>query len=590
LSFIGNWLEKLLEWRKAHMRDRTFILLLSVLVGLLVGISAVTIKNLVHIIQEFLSGMVASGNIRYLLILPSAGILLTLIFIKFINRKKVEHGIPSVLYSISREKGHIDKHNLYSSIVSSALTVGFGGSVGLEGPTVATGAAIGSNIGKKFGLTYKQFILLLGCACAGAMSAIFKAPVAAIVFAMEVIMLDLTMAAIVPLLISSATAAVTSYFLLGQNVLYTFEIQEPFILSQIPFYVALGIFTGLVSAYFTRTYLDISKLFTKINNYMVRFILGGAVLGIIIFFLPSLYGEGYQAINMCLEGNWEYLFENVFYRSDLKHPMVIFLMLALVIIFKAVAVGFTFGAGGIGGVFAPSLFIGANTGLLFALACNWMGFDLSTSNFALTGMAGLISGFIHAPLTAIFLIAEITGGYELFLPLMLVATLSYATAKLFYANSVYTYQLARKGHLMTHHKDKAVLMMLNIKDLIETDFTVLHPEDSLRKLIKAVTHAKRNIFPVVDDEGMFRGMIKLDDIRHIMFNPDLYDSIYVRDLMFLPDHVIDPNDPLEEIAHKFHNSGHYNITVIEHGKYLGFISQARLFSAYRRWLRDFSEE
>ncbi|NBC83915.1 MAG: CBS domain-containing protein [Bacteroidetes bacterium] len=588
-AYIKAKLELFIKWRKKSVSDHSFILILSVFIGLSVGLAAVTIKNLVHVIQEYAAEFIATHSILYLLLFPSLGIFLTIVFIKFINRRPVEHGIPSVLYSISRNKGKIERHNLFSSVISSALTVGFGGSVGLEGPTVATGAAIGSNVGRSVGLTYKQITLLLGCACAGAMSAIFKAPVAAIVFALEVIMLDLTMAAIVPLLISSATAAVTSYLFLGQNFLYNFAIKEPFILSQIPFYIALGILTGLVSAYFTKSYLLIAKLFEKFNFIWFRFLLGGLILGIIIFFIPALYGEGYEAINKSLEGNWNYLFENAFYK-DLHGPMLVFFLLIAVVLFKAIAVGFTFGAGGIGGVFAPSLFIGANTGLFFALACNTLGFDLSTSNFALTGMAGLISGFIHAPLTGMFLIAEITGGYELFLPLMLVATISYATAKIFFKNSVYTYQLAIQGHLMTHHKDKAVLMMLDIRDLIETDFHVLYPDQSLRELIRAVTKAHRNIFPVIDHEGMFRGMIKLDDIRHIMFNAELYDNIYVRDVMFLPDHVIDPRDSVEEIAHKFHDSGHYNIAVIEQGKYLGFISQARLFSAYRRWLRDFSEE
>jgi len=582
-------LAKFIKWRKNNISDRQFILILSIVIGLASGLAAVIIKNLVHIIQQYLA-VIAESNSYYLYIIyPLIGILLTVLFIKYINKNPVRHGVPNVLYSISKRNGIIRRHNLFSSIITSALTVGFGGSVGLEGPAVATGAAIGSNIGRLLHLDHKQIILLLSCACAGAMSAIFKAPIAAIVFALEVIMFDLTMAAIVPLLISSATAALTSFLFLGQNVLYAFEIKEKFVLNDLTYYIMLGIFTGFLCVYFTKMYMLISELFDKLKNVFFKAIIGGLSLGLLIFLIPSLYGEGYSAINDSLHGDFNHLFEHSFYGGMGKSIIAITVFFILVMLIKVIATSITFGSGGVGGVFAPTLFTGVNAGLLFAKLLNNFGSSVSESNFALVGMAGLIAGVIHAPLTAIFLIAEITGGYELFMPLMIVAAISYATVRIFTPNSVYTIQLARRGELITHHKDKAVLMMLNVKELIETDFNKLYPDYTLGNLIKVITTAHRNIFPVVEKDGTFRGIVKMDDIRHIMFDQEMYEHVYVRDLMFMPQYVIDPKDTMEEIARKFQISDRYNIAVIEKGKYLGFVSRAILFSTYRKMLSDFSE-
>lgn len=565
------------------------MMILAVVVGFSVGIAAVIIKNLVHLIQTSLNNVAADiGNFLFF-IYPVIGIFIAVIFIKYINRRPVRHGIPNVLYSISKNKGHIRPHNLYSSIVSSAVTVGFGGSVGLEGPTVATGAAIGSNIGKALQLNYKQITLMLGCASAGAMSAIFKAPIAAIVFALEVIMLDLTVAAIVPLLISSVTAALTSYLFLGQNVLYSFRVTDMFVIGNTPYYIILGILAGIVSLYFTRMYLFVSDQFEMIKNWYNRLLIGGLILGVLIFFLPSLYGEGYEEINQTLAGDFMHLFQNPWFEGFQSNILMAFLFFILILLLKVVATSATFGSGGVGGIFAPSLFMGANTGLFFALGMNYLGLDLPESNFALVGMAGLIAGVIHAPLTAIFLIAEITGGYELFMPLMIVSTISFATTRFFTINSVYTYQLAKRGELITHHKDKALLMLMNINSLIESDFHTVHPNDKLRDLIKVITKSHRNIFPVVESDGTFRGIVKMDDIRHIMFNQEMYDQLFVRDLMFMPQYVIERNESMEDVARKFQVSGRYNIAVLEKGKYLGFVSRAKLFSSYRKLLRDFSE-
>lgn len=587
---INSLLTRFIVWRNKKITDKQMLLILSVVVGLLVGFAAVIIKNLVHIIQVFVSDLASHKQGTLYIIFPIIGLSLTVLFVKYINRNPVRHGIPGVLFAISKNQGKMNSHNLYSSIISSALTVGFGGSVGLEGPTVATGAAIGSNIGRWLNLSYKQITLLLGCACAGAMSAIFKAPIAAVVFALEVIMLDLTMSAIVPLLLSSVSAALTSYLFLGQNYLYSFAISETFKLDQLLWYVIFAIFTGFVAVYFTKIYNLITEIFDKIHNVFLRLLTGGIVLGLLIFLIPSLFGEGYEVINASLRGQYGFLFENTFY-SGLKGNLIATLILfLLLLLFKVVATSLTFGSGGVGGIFAPTLFSGGIAGLFFSRLLGVIGVEVNASSFALVGMAGMIAAVIHAPLTAIFLIAEITGGYQLFMPLMIVATVSYATMKIFIPNSVYTMQLARRGELMTHHKDKALLMMLRVNELMETDFNVLRPSTSLGGLIDTIKFAHRNIFPVVEEDGTFRGIIKLDDIRHIMFNNDLYENVYVRDVMFMPEHVIFSHDSVEEVARKFQVSGRYNIAVLDHGKYLGFISRAKLFSSYRSLLKDFSEE
>ena len=585
-----NIQDRIAGLKSKHISDRQKILALSVIVGMLAGFGAVIIKNLVHFIRILIEKF-SSPNIDFTYIFfPIVGLALTVIFIKYINRNPVRHGIPSVLYAIGKNKGRMKSHNLYSSIISSALTVGFGGSVGLEGPTVATGAAIGSNLGRWLNLGRKQITLLLGCACAGAMSAIFKAPIAAVIFALEVIMLDLTLSAIVPLLISSATGILTSYFFMGQNYLYAFAVNEAFRLNQVGWYIVFGVFTGFCAVYFTKMYNLITETFENMSNVFMRLLVGGLILGFIIFLIPSLFGEGYEVINSSLRGQFGYLFEDTFYshlRGSYWATLILFLMLFL---FKVVATSITFGSGGVGGIFAPSLFSGAIAGLFFSQVLKGSGITVSASNFALVGMAGMIAAVIHAPLTAIFLIAELTGGYQLFLPLIIVATISYATARIFVSNSVYTIQLAKRGELMTHHKDKAVLMMLELADIIESDFNVLAPSDTMGQLIETFRHAHRNIFPVVEKDGNFRGIVKLDDVRHILFDAEMYQNVFVRDLMFMPDFVVLASDPVEEIARKFQESGRYNIVVLEHGKYLGFISRAKLFSKYRELLKDYSEE
>jgi CIC family chloride channel protein len=588
---INRLLIRFFRWRTKHINDRQFILLLSVIIGLSVGFAAVIIKNLVHLIQSLLTrGFDREADNYFYFLFPTVGILLTVLFVKFVLRQRVGHGIPGVLYAISKNNGKVKPHNLFSSIITSALTVGFGGSVGLEGPSVATGAAIGSNLGRILRLNHRQIILMLGCASAGAMSAIFKAPIAAIVFALEVIMLNLSMSSLVPLLISSATAALTSYFFLGPDVLYSFDLGHAFQMGNIPFYLGIGVFSGLVSVYFTRMYMFVTGLLDKIGSWYNKLLIGGVVLGILIFFVPSLYGEGYQAINSCLNGDFSYLFDYSLYYGQRDNILAMFIILIVIILFKVIATSVTFGSGGVGGIFAPTLFLGANSGLFFAKVCNQLGFDIPESNFALVGMAGLLAGVIHAPLTAIFLIAEVTGGYGLLMPLMITATVSYATIRIFESNSVYTIQLAKRGELMTHDRDKAALSLMKVDKLIEKNFNTIGPDATLGELVEVISKSVRNIFPVVDQDGILLGVVWVNDIRHIVFKKEMYETTFVRDLMFMPTPSVSPNELMEEVAKKFQTSSHYNLPVLKEGKYIGFVSRANVFSTYRSIIREFSEE
>ncbi len=585
-------LKKFLVWRLRHVDDKRFMLILSGVIGVLAGLAAVVIKNSVRFIHDFLNSNVATEyeNYRYIFF-PAIGILITLLFIKFIIRQHVGHGVPSVLFAISKSNGVIKRHNIFSSIITSTFTVGFGGSVGLEGPTLATGAAIGSNLGRLLHLNYKQIILLLGVASAAAMAAIFKSPVAAIVFAIEVIMIDLTMASVVPLLIASSTAVLTSYLFLGQTVLYPSDITQGFELKDIPFYILLGIMAGLVSVYFTKIYIYIESKFSKIKKWYSKFAIGATILGMLIFFFPALFGEGYGAINSALNGDVSPLYNNSIFYGFKDNFGIVFLLFIFIIFFKAIATSVTFGAGGIGGIFAPTLFMGAFTGLFYAQLINHFEIgSISESTFALVGMGGLIAGVLHGPLTAIFLIAELTGGYKLFVPLMVTATISYATIKIFVKNSVYTYQLAKRGELFTHHKDKAVLSMMRVDKLIERNFLSIKPDQNLGDLIHLISETNRNIFPVVDGQNILQGIVRMDDIRKIIFKPELYHTTLISSIMVTPQVTIEPDEAVESVVQKFRDSGKFNIVVIKEGKYLGFVSRAKVLSKYRSLLKYFSDD
>lgn len=585
-------IDAIYNWRLRNISTKTFIIILSIIIGILSGFIVVIIKNAVKLAYGLLNVFTIDSLHNYLLfIYPIIGIALTVLFIKYILRKPVRPGIPNVLYSISKRKGFISFHNTFSSVITSALTVGFGGSVGLEGPTVSTGSAIASQLARFFRLEHKYVLLMLACACAGSMAAIFKAPIAAIVFAVEVIMIDLTTFSLIPLLLASASAVVTSYLFLGMDVLYPFEVKTAFVVNELPFYIALGIVAGLVSVYFTLMHNYLSQYFARFKTRLARLAVGGTMLGLLLILFPSLYGEGYEAINSGLSGNLEYLFDRSFFGQFSENIWGIMVLLLCVVLFKVVATSATFGAGGVGGIFAPTLFIGVNTGLLFATLVNKLfGFNINVSNFALVAMAGLIAGVLHAPLTGIFLIADISGGYVLFVPLMITAAFSYLTTKIFTENSVFTIQLAQRKQLVTHHKDKHALLLMNVPELIESDFTILKPTDKLRDLVEAITVSHRDLYPVVDSEGIMVGMLKLDDVRHLIFKQIDYDRIPINELMYMPEHWISPNDSMDEVVDKFEDSGRFNLAVINNGKYMGFISRASVYTNYRNYIKDFSSD
>lgn len=586
---------KFLKWRYKNISNAQFTNIASAIIGLLAGLAAVSIKNITHFIQLLLEGeLIKDIHHAFYFIFPIIGFLVVLFLKRKIIRKKLGHGIPSTLFAISKQKGIMPRHQMWASLITAPITVGFGGSVGLEGPTVATSAALGSNFARLFHLNQTTRTLLIGAAAAGAMASIFKAPIAAIVFAVEIFSLELTMASMIPLLLASITAVLTSYFFFGDDVLLHFSLQDTFAFNDVIFYVLLGVISASVSIYFSKVYFGIDKFFKKFSNQYKRLLIGGILLGVIIYFVPPLFGEGYETINNVLKGNIDLVITNNIFHTELNSTWIIIMLLLGLILFKIVASSFTFGAGGVGGVFAPTLFTGSITGYVFALIINYsnvFSHQLSLTNFAMVGMAGLMAGILHAPLTAIFLIAEITGGYELFVPLMIVASISYIITKKYIPHNIYHKQLAERGQLITHDKDKNVLMQLDLDKLIETNFVLLYPEMSLGDVVNnAVAKSSRNHFPVVNEDNEFLGILTINDIRSIMFDKNLYESVKVRSLMHEGSDIIYyENDSIEDILNKFKSTGAWNLVVLKDEKYFGFISKSRLLTAYRRQLIKFTQ-
>ncbi|MGE0078839.1 MAG: chloride channel protein [Bacteroidales bacterium] len=575
-----------------RLGESRIILILSLIVGILSGVAAVILKNTVHATHAFLQDSLPkdSANILFFA-LPAVGILLTIFFVRIFIKENINHGVSKVLYAISRQNSKIKPHNTYSSIISSTLTIGFGGSVGAEAPIVYAGAAIGSNIGQFFRMNYKTLTLLVGCGAAGAIAAIFNAPLAGIVFTLEVLMLDLTTASIIPLLISAVSATMVSYFFLGRDVVIAYEVVQPFVLHNIPYFIFLGIFCGLVSVYFMRMVMRIEKGFTQMTNLYRKWIVGSIVLGLLIFVFPPLYGEGYEVLHALLDGRSSVVFENSLFYTLQDNYWLLLVGLVLLIAVKAVATAVTTGAGGIGGTFAPTLFIGGVSGFFVAKLINKFSFiDVSESNFTLIGMAGTMAGVMHAPLTAIFLIAEITGGYALFIPLIITSTISFLTIMYFEPHSIYTKGLAKRGELITHHKDKAVLTLLQVGRVVEKDFITVTPDETLGDLVGKISRSRRNIFPVVTTENVFVGVVLLDDIRPIMFDKEVYDSVSVKELMTVPPEFISVKESMDSVMKKFEEAGAWNLPVIDGDKYVGFVSKSKIFSAYRDVLIQFSDE
>ena len=585
-------LDRFIEWREKHVPQNQFILLLSLLVGVLSALAAYALKHLIHFIQHLLTGGFDAHTFNWLyLVYPVIGILITGLFIRKIVRDDISHGVTKVLSALSCRMGKIRRHNTWSSLIASGITIGFGGSVGAESPIVMTGSAIGSNLGSFFKMEKKVMMLLIGCGAAGAVSGIFKAPIAGLVFVIEVLMLDLTMSSLLPLLISSVTAATLSYILMGTEATFEFHMENAFSIARVPHVMMLGVVCGLVSLYFTHVTVAIERQFKKLNNPYVKLAIGGSILSVLIFLFPPLYGEGYETINHLINGSSE----NIILENSLfyGHAKLLFLYMLFIILFKAVASTVTNCGGGCGGIFAPSLFLGCVTGYLFAGLCNMsgIGMPVSDKNFALFGMAALMSGVFHAPLTGVFLIAELTGGYALFLPLMIVSVCSYLTVRMFDSNNIYAVRLAQRGELITHHKDQAVLTILKVSDVIEKNFMRVSPDMDLGQLTSVVAKTKRNIFPVVNAANRLVGIIYLDDIRHMMFRQELYHRYSVATLMREVTERLSIEEPMEAVMRKFEESGAWNLPVEDiNGEYIGFISKSAIFTAYRKTLLEFTSD
>lgn len=588
-------LSRFLAWKNRHIREQHFLVFVSFLVGILTALAALILKTLIHLIQHLLTDNFSIVNVNYMyLIYPIVGILIAGLFVRYIVRDDIGHGVTKILYAISQRKSYIRAHNMYTSIIASSITIGFGGSVGAEAPIVLTGSAIGSNLGRFFRIEQRYLMLLIGCGAAGAIAGIFKAPIAGLVFVVEVLMLDLTMTTILPLLVTSVTAATFTYVVSGTGAMFQFAHAEPFLLERIPYVIALGIFCGLVALYFTRAMDATENVFRKLN-YWQKFAVGASILSILIFLFPPLYGEGYNTINLLLRGinGSEAIMDGSLFYTLKGSNWGIIGLLGSLLIFKVFASSATNGAGGTGGIFAPSLFLGCIAGFAFAYVINGSHLSpfLPHENFALMGMAGVMAGVMHAPLTGTFLIAELTGGYELLLPLLIVSTISFATIKLFEPHSIYAMRLAKKGELITHHKDKAVLTLMNLKSLLEESFQVVKPEMSLGDMVKVITQSSRNVFPVVDDNGKLMGVVLIDNIRNIMFRPELYERFKVTRFMVSPPGVINVNMQMEKIMRLFDRTKAWNLPVVdEDGKYLGFVSKSSILNNYRKVLVDnFSE-
>lgn len=584
------FIKRLLILRYKYISQKNFVFLLSILIGLLAGLVSVTIKNITYGIQWLLDHLVIVSANKIYFILPILGLWFVYLFVKHVSKKPIEHAIPSILFSLSKKNGLIKRSKIYLPLITAPLTVGFGGSVGLLGPAIASASAISSNIGQFFHIDRKTRSLLIGCAAAGAIASIFKSPIAAIIFAIEVFSLDLTFASLLPLLIASVSSVLTSYFFLGDEVLFSFTISDKFTIKDTLFYIVLGIGTGVASIYFSKIYFAIYGFFNRIKTSGQKLIIGGLAIGIMLYFIPPLYGEGFGFINDLLSGNHIHALGDTAFDKYLDNIWVVIALLIGITVFKAVAMTTTLAAGGAGGIIIPTMVMGSTLGNVAAKIINTLGFNVSESNFTLIGMAGLIAGVLHAPLTAIFLIAEITGGYELFVPLMITVSMSFIITKNAIEHTIYTKELAEKGALLTHNKDKSVLTLMRLDSVIEKNFTILNPEMSLGDMLQqGVSKSSRNLFPVVDDENRLVGIILLDDIRTVMFDQSLYESTSVETFMTKPPDYIDfKKDSMQSVMNKFQSSGAWNLPVIKNGKYYGFVSKSKLLTAYRRELINFT--
>ena len=575
-----------------QLQEDKLLILLALVTGLLSGLAAVVLKKSIHFISALLTGWFSSGyDSFFYLLYPGVGMLIALLFVKYIVKDNIGHGVTKVLLAVSKNESKIKSHNTWTSMAASSVTIGFGGSVGAEAPIVYTGAAIGSNIARITGLSYKHMTILLGCGAAGAVAGIFKAPLAGILFTLEILLFNISMTSILPLLTSAVTAAAVSYLFLGDSVVFGNSIQM-FTMRNIPFYILLGLFCGFISLYFTRTTLSVEDKLKEIKNPYKKWIISSIGLGILIFIFPPLYGEGYESLSALLNNNTEQAIKSGIFEHLFEFKWFIPIFFIGVIFFKVIAMSFTNGGGGVGGTFGPTLFIGGVSGFVIARMINLSGlYTVPEANFALVGMAGMMAGVMQAPMTAIFLIAEITGGYILLMPLIITSAVSFATIRTFEPYSIYTKRIAKQGDLLTHDSDQAVLTLLKTSDLIESDFKTVSIDKTLGDLVEIISKSKRNIFPVIDSSSRLVGIILLDDIRHIMFDKELYNKLKVSEIMTMPVDFVFIEDKMECVMRKFDTSQAWNLPVIDKDKvYIGFVSKSKIFSAYRQQLQQVSHD
>ena len=591
-----TFFERLFIWRRMNFSEQKFILAISFFVGILTAFAGLFLKWLIAQIQYVLTYRfdVTDSNPLYL-VYPVIGIFLTGLFVRYVVKDDISHGVTKILFAIARKQSKIKAHNTWSSVIASAITIGFGGSVGAEAPIVLTGSAIGSNLGRLFRMNSKTLMLLVGCGAAGAVAGIFKAPIAGLVFTLEVLMIDLTMGALLPLLISCVTAAGVTFAISGTNTIFEFHLQDAFAVEKIPAYILLGIFCGLVSLYFTRTMNSLEDIYRKYSNPYVKLLIGGATLSILIYLFPSLYGEGYELIELLLNGrgpeDWDTAMDSSLFYG---HGNLLLLYLALVLIFKVFASTATNGGGGCGGIFAPSLFLGCISGFIFARLWNinqCLGIHLPERNFAMIGMAGLMSGVMHAPLTGIFLIAELTGGYQLFMPLMIVSVCAYLTIISFEPHSIYSMRLAKKGQLLTHHKDRSVITLMSLDSVIEKYDEYLYPDMDLSELVKSISGSRRDVFPVVDRQHRLVGIVYLDNVRPVMFRQELYHRFQIGQLMSEPVARLNIDDSMDVVLLTFDKTGAWILPVVDmDGIFMGFVRKSHVLTLYRKMVADLSND
>ncbi len=586
IKYIWGPLRALLR----RLPERTSLLILAVVTGLLCGLAAVLLKTAIHQMQNGLSGLFRDASWAFL-VLPGVGMLLSGLLVRYVIRDNIGHGVTKVLQAISKNESRIKRHNVWSSLVTSALTIGFGGSVGAEAPIVYTGAAIGSNLGRYCGMSYRGMTLLLGCGAAGAVAGIFNAPLAGVLFTLEILLFNISMTGILPLLISSISATLVSYLLLGRETQFTASLVD-FSMPDVPFYLILGVFCGFCALYFIRTTLSMEDRLGRLQNPWVRWAVSAVSLGLLIFLFPPLHGEGYNFLSPLLNNETVDFGGATPLSFALKWEWTVPLFFLLVLLLKVFSMTFTNAGGGVGGTFGPTLFVGAMAGFVVATTLNLIApGTAAVPNFVLVGMAGLMAGVMQAPLTAIFLIAEISGGYQLLVPLILTSAVAYGVTRIFERYSIYTKRIAASGELLTHDSDQAVLTLLKMNDLLERDFEPVRIDATLGELVEAVSKSERNIFPVLDSHGRLQGYVSLADIRKDMFNTQLYGQKHVFNYVRTAPEYIYLGESMESVMRKFEKTGAWNLPVIEEDRtYLGFLSKSKIFSAYREELKDFSQD